>query len=117
MGYRSEVAIVLEKEVYEKALEEAMQYKLENGKEDKYWCLLHTDKTSVDKKYAVLYWDWIKWYESYEEIKFIEELMKEHNAYFMRIGEEDSDIETHFYGEDYDMCDCISLCRSIDVNI
>lgn len=90
MGYRSEVAFAIKKDKFrdfKHKLAEAIQdcdevYKTDNG--------------------VVFTWSWAKWYEDYEEVIAVSEVMDEcedlpggHELYgFVRIGENSDDIET-----------------------
>ena len=50
------------------------------------------------------YWEYVKWYESFEDVQFIESFMVDcilpDDYRFVRIGEEEDDIDQH--GEYYD---------------
>lgn len=96
MGYRSEVAIKCEEKAFEMFRETYKRVEL------------MPDKVYKDGDYFILYWDWIKWYDSYEDVGAIESVMDEldelqdpnreektgYGYRFMRLGEEDTDIET-----------------------
>ena len=99
MGYRSEVAIKCEEKAFEMFRETYKRVELV------------PDKVYKDGEYFILYWDWIKWYESYDDIMEIEGVMDALDAIgvqneinntketgygyrFMRLGEDDIDIET-----------------------
>ena len=93
MGYRSEVAIRCQenaflefKDAYEKAH-------------------FNPDKLLTNGDEHLLYWDWVKWYEGYDIVDRIEDVMSrleemeniDESGYgykFMRLGEDDEDIET-----------------------
>ena len=120
MSYRSEVAIAMRKEDYEllKGFDEGNQNLLD----------LLKVATVREKEDAIsLYWDWLKWYDSFSEVQAIEEflgrLSDEDKPYkFIRIGEEWDDIEREEnwgdemkYGEVcYTINDMLSLYRGID---
>ena len=115
MGYRSEVAIRCEANAYER-------FKNVFSKKELY---ITPDKIRHDDEYDeyIIQWDWIKWYESYdgikEIIKVMDKLDEEHEIdlldrlgyRFMRLGEDDTDIETR--ENDYDLE--LWMNRSIDI--
>ena len=83
MGYRSQVALAIEKELCET--------KCSKIREDLEDC----DTISKTKGYYVFTWDGVKWYEDYDDIKRITDFIAENNekVYFVRIGEDTDDIE------------------------
>ena len=96
MGYRSEVAIKCEENAFEMFKEVCRKVNY------------LPDKIYKEGNEYILYWDWTKWYESYEHVSAIistmnklDELQKP-NIYdetgygyrFMRLGEDDVDVET-----------------------
>lgn len=93
MGYRSEVAIRCQDNAY-KMFEKA-------------WGEFTPDKIFHQEDDHLIYWDWVKWYEDYPDVSAIENIMSELNKLsndeaiekkmgyrFMRLGEDDTDIET-----------------------
>lgn len=93
MGYRSEVAIRCQDKAY-KMFEKA-------------WGEFTPDKIFHQKDDHLIYWDWVKWYEDYPDVSAIENVMSKLNELdndeaiekkmgyrFMRLGENDADIET-----------------------
>ena len=96
MGYRSEVAIKCEEKAFEMLKDTC----------ERVDC--NPDKIYKDGEQFIIYWDWIKWYESYEDVSAIistmdklDELQNPNNygetgyGYrFMRLGENDDDVET-----------------------
>ena len=120
MGYRSDVAITMRKEDYELLKE--------FDKENKNLIDLLESATIREKAGAVsLYWEWLKWYDSFSEVEAIEEflgkLSDEDKPYkFIRIGEEWDDIEREEnwgdemkYGEVcYTVNDLIHIYRGIE---
>jgi hypothetical protein len=121
MGYRSEVAYVIRFEdmqtkqewvaiaklhpIYSKALKECK----------------FVDE--MDKDYISAYFAHVKWYDDFDDVKghmamldAIAEDANEHvNARFIRIGEEQDDIEDNSYG-DYGYDIELYLSRSIDTH-
>ena len=120
MSYRSDVAITMRKEDYELLKE--------FDKENKNLIDLLESATIREKAGAVsLYWEWLKWYDSFSEVEAIEEflgkLSDEDKPYkFIRIGEEWDDIEREEnwgdemkYGEVcYTVNDLIHIYRGIE---
>lgn len=117
MGYRSEVAIALTSEAANKlfVLQEFCPElkELINDADE----ASHFDKESIDKGFDVkLYWNHIKWYDSYTEIQqmetFLYQILDDDSDYLLlRIGEETDDMETqgHFWESDMYIQRSISL--------
>ncbi len=110
MGYRSDVRITMSKNAYEKfkkyVNEHITNYKnnlikgtISSEMNYDYNLLNHTDIKEENKYNQVLLgWNYIKWYDDYEEVNAImDSLYKlEENDYgysYMRIGEDLEDIE------------------------
>lgn len=101
MGYRSDVAIEMEEKSFELMGQKLLEFKKARPVEWKYF------KPSVVKKYNgtrfCLSWDFVKWYKGYPDVSVVEgvleQLLKEHaeedgwSFYFIRVGEDDGDIE------------------------
>lgn len=97
MGYRSDVALTLRKK---DALELIKQAK-ENNAVRPFMCMAHV---ADQDEYVTFYWEWVKWYDDYEEIQFITALYRNLDEYsFKRIGEDNSDIEEEWNGDDDDI--------------
>lgn len=87
MGYYSEVAIKCEEKAYQ-ALKEACKNAGPDG-------------IYKDGNYFIFYWDWTKWYDFYDDIAAIENIMDEldqleevgYGYKFLRLGENDNDVE------------------------
>ena len=108
MGYRSEVAIKCEEKAFEMLRE---TYKRVD---------LVPDKVYKDGDCFILYWDWIKWYEDYDDISAIEEVMSKldrlndttgYGYRFMRLGENDDDVEIRQNNYDIELW----MIRKIDI--
>ena len=132
MGYRSEVAIKMSRESYNKMLE--CIEKLEKGKLDEFTKTLNFDGypsvervaqnvkelleldedegvIRMDDEFVTLHFDYVKWYGSYLDVKIIEHFMRLDDNYdFLRIGEDVEDIEEDFHTDTYPF----SVLRSID---
>lgn len=93
MGYHSDVRVITTVKGYDEIRE-----KIE---ESKYKYLLNNDAFSVLKrteKQVYFGWTYIKWYSSYEDVKFVEKALEQlKEPYrFGRLGEEGGDFETWF---------------------
>ena len=112
MGYRSEVCIgltddasrLLRTMVEHIPTEHEIHSLLKDAESNhhKTWSDQHRDP-NVDCEQK-LYWDYVKWYEGYECVDFIESFLSdcipEEDYLFVRIGEDDDDIDRR--GEFYD---------------
>ena len=98
MGYRSDVFLRIAEplvEVVQAAakLDPRLEEMLKEGESD------HGAKTDF-------HWESYKWYDSYPEIKAIEDMLDEldeDDFGFIRLGEEQGDIEQKGYPSEYDM--------------
>ena len=105
MGYYSEVAITLYKEDFEALVEEAA------NRENVALNLIKNSLLCENKKSNIItiYWNSIKWYENYDDVRFIMSFIENNDTqyHFIRTGESSGDIEE----ESNDKCDV--LCDSI----
>lgn len=111
MGYSSEVAIKCEEKAYE-------LFKQVFTEEELY---IKPDKIYKDGDDYILYWKWIKWYEDYEGVNAIENVMFDlddcgnkdggYGYKFIRLGEDDMDIETSENDVDIELW----IVRKIDI--
>ena len=133
MGYRSEVGMILSAESYELLVceleKERVDRILNNNNPQAFNATLELlDEMEEDGKPnlperstdIILYYSWIKWYDSYDEINFIErmlDMMEERDlAYsFLRIGEENQDIDAR-YNRSEDLCIDMYASRSVAFN-
>ena len=113
MGYRSEVAI--------KCKEKAFDMLIDTCKETG----LMPDTVYKDCDDFLLYWDWIKWYNDYNDVAAIENTLDKldelhdhdddqetgYGYKFMRIGEDDGDVETRENDWDIELW----MVRKIDI--
>ena len=110
MGYRSDVAVVIENEAFKELLEKAKaenKYALE---------LIRSASFYRTEKFTTLYFESVKWYEGYEDVQFIESFIREIPHIVKRIGEDYDDIES-LEGNvtDYDMYNCVQIFRCLDI--
>lgn len=113
MGYHSEVVITLSKEA-KKILEEKLDNLSKEEKENIESIFSGSDAHFIHESGAELYhWEWIKWYNNYPEVAFIENFLnglddEGHNEdyCFLRIGEDLGDIEQQgfFYDDPFAAC-------------
>jgi len=118
MGYRSEVALVIEFKTKEQAdnyLATALK-KFSPDSEDNYYI------QQVESKVAYLFFTsaWVKWYDDYEDVmemtKFYQNSVDADGFVgyaFARVGEEDQDIETEYEGEH--AYEYINVVRKLEV--
>ena len=110
MGYRSDVAIVIENEAFQGLLKKA---KAECT--DAFDFIQEASVYRTDK-FSTLYFDSVKWYEDYEDVKFIESFISDIPHVFKRIGEDYDDIDSREVDVmDYDMYDCARIVRCLDI--
>jgi len=103
MGYRSVLAIAIKKKAFEKHVGEAIK--------DFKTC----DSIKQTKDTVTFYWDGVKWYEDYEDVKSVMGVLaklEEEDYGFLRVGEDDEDIER--LGDPYDFE--LYLSRSISLD-
>lgn len=105
MGYRSDVSLTIEQSDFNKLLEQ-----VENANENIKWFFNLASKF-VSEEYITLYWEWVKWYEGFEEVEFFEKFYQKLDHYkFIRLGEDVGDNYEDYRG---DYIDCASMERSI----
>ena len=100
MGYRSEVYLRIAEPLVEvvdaaRKLDDNLDKMLSDGEAER------TDKVKTD-----FYWEHTKWYDSYPEVQAVESLLdmlQDDDYGFIRLGEEQGDIEQKGYPSDYDM--------------
>jgi hypothetical protein len=111
MGYNSEVSLTLKNDDFNALLESARK----EG-EDVFDFIKHTE-IRRNEKYTTIYWDWVKWYDSFPEVRFIETFKSGVNHVFHEIGENNTDYEqsTNMDESCYDMYGCACFIRKIDV--
>ena len=119
MGYRSEVAYVIQfKDIQTKKEWVALKVLDNTHKKALDECNFVDDMT---KDYISAYFDWVKWYDGYEDVdmhtRLLEAITEEEpegvNARFVRIGENNDDADDLAYGDDGYNIE-LYLSRSID---
>ena len=115
MGYRSEVALTLTKQDAIRLLDEAT-----NASETSMEFLEYSKLIKHSDEYVTLYWDWVKWYDGYEDVDFVNafcsKLLDEDRPYaFKRIGEDNEDYESFFNG-DYAIDECVEFARRFETD-
>ena len=88
MGYRSEVAVVVKNEDYEKFIRGNSDFK----------DLMDIAEVTKNEDLVMIYWDWVKWYTEYTDIQKFESVLaciadNGHPYDFTRIGEDRTDID------------------------
>lgn len=88
MGYYSEVAIAM----WQDDLKE--MFALASSKDNALNLLKNAEIRESGNK-SVIYWNSVKWYDGYDDVKFIRSFLEQNNKeyYFVRVGEEIGDIE------------------------
>lgn len=106
MGYRNEVGVLIT--VPNKVNSDKFLEKIKTI----YGDCFHSDFDTVKQfsecghRFIYLHCDWIKWYESYSDVKAFTEFISSWNDHyksggvdFVRIGESNDDLEESVYGE------------------
>ena len=98
MGYRSEVYLRIAEPLVE--VVDAAR-KLDDNL-DRMMCEGQNDPDSKTD----FHWEWTKWYDSYPEVQAVESLLdmlQDDDYGFIRLGEEESDIERKGHPDEYNM--------------
>lgn len=126
MGYRSDVRIVVTEEGYKKLEKFVENYFKEKEIIEPYNLLNHKDIKKTMQKYCYFGWNYVKWYEGfndYEDVnaimKGLDYLAKNNFSYrFARIGEDYDDIEERsFDSEKEGYLEYPSILREFDDDI
>ena len=119
MGYRSDIGLVLTQSAVQR-----MHKKLNtlNKNSEAFSAITdfiaYADKyhEDADTKAKVYLWNYVKWYDDFKEVNFLEELMQELNEQdylFIRIGEDYDDTEVR--GDFWDNPFALELNRGISI--
>lgn len=116
MGYRSDVAITLYKKDYE---ELDKRCKESNTALKIFW--RNADITQ-NETVAVIQFTDVKWYDNFEEVKYIMNFLHSNNRsfHFIRIGEDVDDTEEQMYQSDdefYCISDFMYVNRTIEIEV
>ena len=119
MGYRSEVKILFSAKTEAEVDQFLVRMKIEEKLTDDMisWC---SEERIGDGLGWFLSFESVKWYKDYEEVIAWTELMKQADIVpgmvceFLRIGEEEDDIERKSYGEA--MMNCLYVRKTIEVD-
>lgn len=116
MGYYSDVALALTKDMADEFRKVAAEYDREHGISDVVDFLKNADEHYVDEKSGAecYFWKNEKWYteiverQDFEGPFFVEEFINDSSSdefYFVRIGEGDNDVETlgSFWGNPFNI--------------
>ena len=105
MEYRSDVAIAMTKKAAE-----LLKTKLAEATPDQRYLLDNPDLYEVDSKTEEALWRWhyVKWYEEFDEVAFIDNFLKElsnDDYLFIRLGENYDDVELRgdFWGNVFEL--------------
>ena len=115
MGYRSEVAIVIGEDDFN-------ELKRNDKVRELLKCAEIIRYLNSSQNIISIYWDWIKWYETYEDVNIIENFLdnlqeKEHSYHFVRVGEELEDIEERYYegeNDELETWDYVGISRQVE---
>lgn len=120
MGYRSDVYLKTTKAGYLK-----MRDLIRRKSQAAYEFFITPDKMTIEKpgnsEYINMKWEYLKWYNEYEEVKIINtainEVKEEEPLHFIRIGEDMTDIEEIYGDETWDdeHFDPLSLDRYVTI--
>lgn len=115
MGYRSNVAITLYKKDFESLVKKAAgktNYELDLIKSATLY-----EKSNEKYSIITMVWNYIKWYDDYEDVEFIMSFIRGNNTqyHFIRIGEEPGDIEEESNEEHWMLCESVYIETRINV--
>lgn len=100
MGYYSKVYLAVPTSTYDEIVKQAGKIKFREEKDEncRYSRLLDcvTVTTQVGSDVTLMYWDDVKWYDGWEEVKIILQNAKKGLYAFLRIGEDVNDVEYEF---------------------
>ena len=90
MGYRSDVVIVMWKPDFEEFTKQAKELN------DAWLMEMANNAKSIvtpDEEYKVINEEWVKWYDEYPAVRFMNKFLADKRHSFARIGEDNDDIE------------------------
>ena len=118
MGYRSNVAVALSEEYYDKLIELCKNDEKFN-KANVYGLITEADSIYYRDECYLFIYNSIKWYDNFDEVKlfqnYVEDAISEDgsNNCFVRIGEEDDDNECIGYSDTFE----VGIVREITYSI
>jgi len=120
MGYRSDIYLKTTKAGYLK-----MRDLIRRKSQAAYEFFTTPDKMTIeksgDREYINMKWEYLKWYDGYEDVDavsaVIDEVKEEEPLHFIRIGEDMTDIEEIYGDETWDdeYFDSLSLDRYVTI--
>ena len=100
MGYYSKVYLAVPTSTYDEIMKQAGKIKFREEKDEncRYSRFLDcvTVTTQVGSDVTLMYWDDVKWYDGWEEVKIILQNARKGLYAFLRIGEDTNDVEEEF---------------------
>ena len=112
MGYYSDVALTVRNEDFNALVEKSRIDGVDACE------FVKSAEIYQKQEYTTLYWSWVKWNPSHEEIAFVERFMSEAYYIFHRLGEDDCDYERreNIGGDDeyLSMHECVSILREFN---
>ena len=111
MGYRSVVALALYEKDYQDMIKKAISENNESAMSlIRYGTMYKTDNI------VTLYWTWVKWYESYDDVAFIMSFIRSGIDYsFKRAGEEPGDVEEEYEDDNWVLGERTNIYSTIDL--
>lgn len=110
MGYRSVVTLTLHEKDYKDMVIAAKQ------EPDEYVFDFVTKSATLykNKDVITLHWGWVKWYDNYNDVGFVERFMRSGVEYnFKRIGEESGDVEEESNDPDWTLGEATEIITDI----
>ena len=112
MGYKSDVTLTIKNKDFNVLVEQTHE-------KGTYWKYIGCAELFQNENYTTLYWEWVNWRSTYDEVAFIENFMKDVPHVFHRQGEEADDYEydSDFGSEnDFGLDYCVSVVRGLDLD-
>lgn len=111
MGYRSVVALALYENDYQEMLRRAISENNESA-----MSLIRYGTMYKTNNVITLYWTWVKWYESYDDVSFIMNFIRSGIDYsFKRAGEEPGDVEEEYQDDGWVLGETTNIYSTIDL--
>ena len=111
MGYRSEVSLTIFENDYKTMLKNA------HSNEDIFDFLTKYPSLFRNGDIVTIYWNCVKWYEEYSDVGFVVDFMRSGIKYrFVRVGEENGDIEEESNDDDWEFAEIAYPVCSIAID-